>query len=77
MCALRFVEIFEEDAAGVINVVFGDEVAGDAVVTHPDTAAIYFTGSVETGRIIAEKAGRLLKKVSLELGGKNAIVVMV
>ena len=46
------------------------------VVAHPDVAAIYFTGSVDTGRIVAEKCGALLKKVSLELGGKNAIVVL-
>ena len=79
LCALRFVEILEAAGLprGVVNVVFGfGEDAGDAVVSHPDVAAIYFTGSVATGRIVAEKCGRLLKKVSLELGGKNAIVVM-
>ncbi|MFN2582037.1 MAG: aldehyde dehydrogenase family protein, partial [Candidatus Dormibacteria bacterium] len=79
LCALRFVEALEEAGlpAGVVNVVFGyGEEAGDAVVRHPDVRAIYFTGSVDTGRIVSETCGRLLKKCSLELGGKNAIVVL-
>ncbi|MGI8846935.1 MAG: aldehyde dehydrogenase family protein [Candidatus Dormibacteria bacterium] len=79
LCALRFVEALEAAGlpAGVVNVVFGfGEDAGNAVVEHPGVRAIYFTGSVETGRVVAEKCGRLLKKVSLELGGKNGIVVM-
>ncbi|MBV8194817.1 MAG: aldehyde dehydrogenase family protein [Candidatus Dormibacteraeota bacterium] len=79
LCALRFVEILEEAGLppGVVNVVFGyGEEAGDALVRHPDVQAIYFTGSVETGRIVSEVCGRMLKKCSLELGGKNAIVVL-
>jgi acyl-CoA reductase-like NAD-dependent aldehyde dehydrogenase len=78
LCALRFVEILEEAGlpAGVVNVVFGAEEAGDAVVRHPGTVAIFFTGSADTGRLIAATCGSMLKKVSLELGGKNAIVVL-
>jgi acyl-CoA reductase-like NAD-dependent aldehyde dehydrogenase len=79
LLALRFVEILEAAGlpAGVVNAVFGfGEDAGDAVVTHPGIRAIYFTGSVDTGRLVATNAGRLLKKVSLELGGKNGIIVM-
>ncbi len=78
LCALRFVEILLEAGlpAGVVNVVFGDHEAGEAVVRHPGTAAIFFTGSAETGRVIAATCGQMLKKVSLELGGKNGIVVM-
>ncbi len=79
LCALRFVEALEEAGlpGGVVNVVFGfGEDAGAAIVEHPDVAAIYFTGSVDTGRIVSETCGRLLKKCSLELGGKNAIVVL-
>ena len=61
----------------MVNVVFGfGEEAGAALVAHPDVAAIYFTGSVDTGRIVSETCGRMLKKCSLELGGKNAIVVL-
>jgi acyl-CoA reductase-like NAD-dependent aldehyde dehydrogenase len=79
LCALRFVEVLEAAGIppGVVNIVFGyGEDAGAAVVAHPDVAAIYFTGSVDTGRIVSETCGRLLKKCSLELGGKNAIVVL-
>src|ERR1700674_5764215 len=79
LCALRFVEMLAAAGlpAGVVNVVFGfGEEAGAALVEHPDVAAIYFTGSVDTGRIVSETCGRLLKKCSLELGGKNAIVVL-
>ena len=62
---------------GVFNVVQGDgETTGAALVEHPGVAAISFTGSSETGRIIAEKCGRQLKRCSLELGGKNAQIVM-
>ena len=79
LCALRFVEALEDAGlpAGVVNVVFGfGEEAGAALVAHPDVAAVYFTGSVDTGRIVSETCGRMLKKCSLELGGKNAIVVL-
>jgi acyl-CoA reductase-like NAD-dependent aldehyde dehydrogenase len=78
LCALRLVETLEEAGlpAGVVNIVFGDGEAGEAVVRHPGVAAISFTGSVETGRRINELCGAQLKRCSLELGGKNAIVVM-
>ncbi|HEX6538426.1 MAG TPA: aldehyde dehydrogenase family protein [Candidatus Dormibacteraeota bacterium] len=79
LCALRFAEVLEEAGLppGVLNVVFGfGEEAGAALVRQPDVKAIYFTGSVATGRLVAETCGRLLKKCSLELGGKNAIVVL-
>ena len=79
LCALRFVEALEEAGLppGVVNVVFGfGEEAGDALVRHGDVKAVYFTGSVATGRIVSEICGRMLKKCSLELGGKNAIVVL-
>src|SRR5437588_6409462 len=79
LCALRFVEALEEAGLppGVVNVVFGfGEEAGGALVRHGDVAAVYFTGSVDVGRTISEVCGGMLKRCSLELGGKNAIVVM-
>jgi alpha-ketoglutaric semialdehyde dehydrogenase len=79
LCALRLVEILEEAGlpAGVVNIVFGlGPEAGEALVRHPGVAAVSFTGSVPTGRRIAELCGGMLKRCSLELGGKNAIVVM-
>jgi len=79
VCGIKFVEIFEEAGLppGVLNIVTGlGGVVGDAIVEHPDVALISFTGSTEIGLRIAEKCGRLGKRVSLEMGGKNAIIVM-
>src|SRR5699024_5331327 len=62
---------------GVVNVVFGrGGDVGAAMVNHKDIRVISFTGSGETGSNIAAGCGRQLKKVSLEMGGKNAVVVM-
>src|SRR5262249_52744612 len=58
--------------AGVLNVVHGTgEEAGAALVAHADVDAVSFTGSTEVGRLIAQEAGKTLKHVSLECGGKN------
>lgn len=74
-----FVQVFEEAGlpAGVFNLLLapGAEV-GRALVEHPGVRVISFTGSTTTGRAIAESAGRLNKKLSLEMGGKNAIIVL-
>jgi aldehyde dehydrogenase (NAD+) len=62
--------------AGVLNVVNGyGEEAGAPLVAHPDVQVISFTGSTAVGRQIAMIAGQRLAKVSLELGGKNPLVV--
>jgi aldehyde dehydrogenase (NAD+) len=61
---------------GVINVVHGDGDTGRALVEHPDVDAVGFTGSYEVGTSIAETCGRLNKRVSLEMGGKNPMIVM-
>jgi betaine-aldehyde dehydrogenase len=60
---------------GVVNVVTGDGDAGRALVRHPDVRRIGFVGSVPTGRAIAREAAEGLKKVTLELGGKNPIII--
>ena len=74
-----FVQVFEEAGlpAGVFNLLLapGAEVA-KALVNNPGVRVLSFTGSTTTGRAIAESAARLNKKVSLEMGGKNAIIVM-
>jgi len=61
---------------GVLNIVqgFGKE-AGAPLVEHPDVGVISFTGSTEVGRYVQRTAGERLAKTSLELGGKNALVV--
>lgn len=62
---------------GVINLVHGKgRVVGEAFLSHKDIDLISFTGSTEVGRRINEVGGRMLKRVSLELGGKNAQIVM-
>ena len=62
---------------GVVNIVhgFGPE-AGAPLLDHPDVRAISFTGSSEVGRIVGEAAARNFKPCSLEMGGKNAIIVL-
>jgi betaine-aldehyde dehydrogenase len=60
---------------GVVNVVTGDVVAGAALVRHADVSRIGFVGSVPTGRAIARDAADGLKQVTLELGGKNPIII--
>ena len=52
------------------------EVVGRALVEHPDVPVISFTGSTATGGIVGETCGRLHKRLSLEMGGKNAMIVM-
>ncbi len=79
LVALRFAHILHEAGLppGVLNVVTGDgKDVGDALVEHPDVAIISFTGSTETGLAIAEKCARAGKRVALEMGGKNAAIVM-
>ena len=62
---------------GVLNIVngYGPEV-GQAIVEHPRTKAISFTGGTATGKIVAATAAPMFKKLSLELGGKNASLVL-
>ena len=62
--------------AGVFQVLPGDVEAGERLVSHPDVAMIHFTGSTSVGRRIAQAAAGQLKKVSLELGGNNALLVL-
>jgi aldehyde dehydrogenase (NAD+) len=79
LLAQRFVDLLREAGLpeGVVQIVhgFGEE-AGDALVRHPDVPVITFTGSRETGIAVTKAAADELKHVHLELGGKNAIIVM-
>ena len=61
----------------VIQLVHGlGEDVGAAIVSHPDVPVVSFTGSTETGRLVGETCGRMHKRLSLEMGGKNAMIVM-
>lgn len=77
LTALRLAEIYTEAGLpdGVFNVVQGAADTGSALVNHPDVAKVTLTGSVETGKIVAQQAARDLKNVTLELGGKSPIIV--
>ena len=77
--AAKLIEILEEAGVppGVVNLVHGrGEEAGAALVRHPEVKLVSFTGSATVGREIAAVCGQSLKRVSLELGGKNAQIVM-
>lgn len=77
-CATKLVEIFQDAglSAGVLNLVHGSAGVGDALVQHDGITAISFTGSTAVGRKIGEHCGKHLKKHSLEMGGKNVVIVM-
>jgi benzaldehyde dehydrogenase (NAD) len=61
---------------GLLHVLPGDAEAGSALTEDPNVAMIAFTGSTAVGRKVGEAAGRALKRVSLELGGNNALIVL-
>ena len=60
--------------AGVFNVICGGRDCGEALVTHPRVAKVALIGSVPTGKAILKSAADTMKKVTLELGGKNALI---
>jgi aldehyde dehydrogenase (NAD+) len=61
---------------GVLNVVAGGATAGAHLVAHPGVDKVAFTGSTEIGRAIGETCGRLMRPVTLELGGKSAAIIL-
>jgi aldehyde dehydrogenase (NAD+) len=78
-CATLLVELMAEAGfpPGTVNLVTGSGAeVGDAIVDSPDVRVISFTGHSETGKAIAQRAGARLKRLALELGGKNGIVVL-
>ncbi len=78
LSALRFAELALEAGLppGVLNVLTGDGETGAALVAHPDVDKIAFTGSTAVGREIGARAGRDLKRVTLELGGKSPNIIL-
>jgi acyl-CoA reductase-like NAD-dependent aldehyde dehydrogenase len=78
LTALRLGELALEAGMppGVINVLTGDGATGAALVDHPGIDKVAFTGSTEVGREIGAKAGRALKRVTLELGGKSPNIIL-
>jgi acyl-CoA reductase-like NAD-dependent aldehyde dehydrogenase len=78
LTALRLGELALEAGfpPGVLNVVTGDGETGAALVDDPGVAKIAFTGSTAVGREIAQKCGKALKRVTLELGGKSPNIIL-
>ena len=78
LSALRLGELALEVGfpPGVVNVLTGDGSTGGALVDHPGVDKIAFTGSTAVGREIGAKAGRALKRVTLELGGKSPNIIL-
>src|SRR3954452_2762363 len=79
LSAVNFVKILEEAGVpkGVVNLVTGGgHEVGTALSTSPDVRVVSFTGSTEVGRTVSEKSAPSFKKVHLEMGGKNVIIVM-
>jgi len=76
--AVLLLEVLEEAGLpkGVVNLVHGEGDTGRAIVSHPDINVVAFTGSSTVGSEIASTCGKLHKKVCLEMGGKNAQIVM-
>jgi len=78
LTALKLAEIIEASGlpAGVVNIVTGHGDTGAAIVNHPDIDKIAFTGSTAVGKLIQKAVAGTTKKVSLELGGKSANIVL-
>lgn len=78
LTALKLAEIIEASGlpAGVVNIVTGHGDTGAAIVNHPDIDKIAFTGSTAVGKLIQKSVAGTSKRVSLELGGKSANIVL-
>jgi acyl-CoA reductase-like NAD-dependent aldehyde dehydrogenase len=77
LSTLRLVELMNDVLPpGVVNVVTGGPEIGSRITEHPDIDKVVFTGSIATGKKVMESASRSLKRVTLELGGNDAGVVL-
>ena len=77
LAVLRFGELVKDIVpAGLLNIVCGGNDTGAAMVAHPDVAKVSFTGSTQTGKIIMRESSASLKRLTLELGGNDAAIVL-
>ena len=78
LSSINFVKVLEEAGvpAGVVNLVTGGPAVGEVLTTHRDVAVVSFTGSTAVGKLVNQNAAPFFKKVHLEMGGKNAIMIM-
>ena len=78
LSAVHFIKVLEEAGVppGVVNMVTGGPAVGEALTTHADVSVVSFTGSTAVGRLVNQNAAPHFKKVHLEMGGKNAIMIL-
>jgi acyl-CoA reductase-like NAD-dependent aldehyde dehydrogenase len=77
LSTLKFVELASQHLpAGVLNVITGEDVLGQAMTCHPGIDKIVFTGSTSTGKSIMENSAVNLKRLTLELGGNDAAIIL-
>ncbi|MBI2187559.1 MAG: aldehyde dehydrogenase family protein [Acidobacteria bacterium] len=78
LSAVNFVKVLEEAGVppGVVNLVTGGADVGTVLSTHPDVSVVSFTGSTAVGRLVNQHAASAFKKVHLEMGGKNVVMIM-
>ena len=78
LSSIHFVKVLEEAGVphGVVNLVTGGPAVGEMLTRHPDVAVVSFTGSTAVGKLVNQNAAPFFKKVHLEMGGKNAIMIM-
>jgi aldehyde dehydrogenase (NAD+) len=77
LTTLRFGELIKDIVpAGVVNIISGEDALGPMITAHPDIDKITFTGSTATGKKIMEGASKDLKRITLELGGNDASIVL-
>jgi aldehyde dehydrogenase (NAD+) len=77
LTTLRIAELIKDVApAGVVNIITGEDSLGPLITSHPDIDKITFTGSTATGKKIMEGASADLKRITLELGGNDASIVL-
>jgi len=77
LTTLRLAELIKDAApAGVVNIITGEDSLGPLITAHPDIDKITFTGSTATGKKIMEGASKDLKRITLELGGNDASIVL-
>ncbi len=77
LTTLRLAELIKDVVpAGVVNIITGEDSLGPLITGHPDIDKITFTGSTETGKKIMEGASKDLKRITLELGGNDASIVL-
>ena len=77
LTTLKFAELIKDIVpAGVVNIITGEDALGPMITAHPDIDKITFTGSTATGKTIMEGASKDLKRITLELGGNDASIVL-